>query len=72
MIDVCSRKCFEIFLDYPDECEDEVFEMMDGEGGPVGDRGATSSDFAAPTSPSSKDDMQPHIRRPMNAFMIFR
>jgi hypothetical protein len=57
------------FIEYPEECEDEVFEIMDGDS-QTGDRGAVA-EFATPTSPSGKEDGQPHIRRPMNAFMIF-
>ncbi|OWA54259.1 putative Protein capicua-like protein [Hypsibius exemplaris] len=57
-----------------DDCEDEVFEMIDGDGH---GGGASSSEFATPTSPiggasgAMAVDGQPHIRRPMNAFMIF-
>ena len=50
-----------------DDCEDDVFEMTESE--PSIEKG---SDFAAPSSPARDDGTQHHIRRPMNAFMIFR
>lgn len=49
-----------------DDCEDDVFEGADAEM-PT----ERSSDFTAPSSPMRDDAIQQHIRRPMNAFMIF-
>ncbi|XP_055330555.1 protein capicua homolog [Paramacrobiotus metropolitanus] len=59
--------------DLIDECEDDVFETSDHEPSSSRGRGGggPGGDFALPPSPSSKDEGQPHIRRPMNAFMIF-